>query len=432
MAQENKNQTSSQWKKPFFLFWIGQNISILGSSLVQFALIWWITKQTGSASVLAIAVGITYIPRVILAPFIGALIDRWDRRTILIISDGGIALVTLVMAYLFWAGLIQIWHLYIIFFLRALGETFHWPSMTASTSLMVPEDQLPRINGLNQAIQGGLNVAAPPLGALLLSILPLFGVFSVEILTAAVAVLPLFFLKIPRPAAHAQANITNPQHVFQDVIEAGKFILNWKALRWMMCVSIVANFIFTPVFTMIPILITKYFGGGVWQLSIFESCAGIGMISGGVLLGVWGGFRSKTRTLCLSMLGIGASIFLVGIAPKNWFYLAVAGMFVFSSLNSISNGLIFAMLQGKIPAEFQGRVFTLIGSIGSAITPLALALATPIIERFGAQSWDLLAGVIFFIMGVILLSFPVLDELEKQFTSSTIVQIPASSIIEGG
>ena len=185
--------------KPFFVLWTGQAVSLLGSQLVQFALIWWLTQTTGSATMLALASLAGMLPNVVLGPFVGVLVDRWNRRLTLMAADAVVALATVVLAYLFWADVVQIWHVFVILFMRALGGSFHRPTMQSSTSLMVPEAQLTRIQGLNQALNGGMNIASAPLGALLLGVLPIQGILAIDVVTALFAIVPLFFIAVPQP-----------------------------------------------------------------------------------------------------------------------------------------------------------------------------------------------------------------------------------------
>ena len=166
-------QPTPKSMRPFFTIWIGQVFSLLGSQLVQFALIWWLTQQTGSATVLALASIVGLVPQVVLGPFVGPLIDRWSRKWTMILADAAVALSTVVLVYLFWAGTVEVWHIYVILFIRALGGAFHWPAMTASVSLMVPQEHLTRVQGLNQILNGGLRIASAPLGALLISLFPM-------------------------------------------------------------------------------------------------------------------------------------------------------------------------------------------------------------------------------------------------------------------
>jgi DHA3 family macrolide efflux protein-like MFS transporter len=178
--------------KSFFLLWTGQAVSLFGSQLVQFALIWWLTKTTSSATVLAMASMVGFLPQVVLGPVIGVLVDRWNRRLIMLVSDSAVAAATILLGYLFWLDVVQVWHVFVILFIRALAGSFHFPSMMASTTLMVPESQLTRIQGLNQVLQGGLSIASAPLGAILLSLLPMQGVLAIDVVTALFAIGPLF------------------------------------------------------------------------------------------------------------------------------------------------------------------------------------------------------------------------------------------------
>jgi DHA3 family macrolide efflux protein-like MFS transporter len=189
----------NSWKKPFFAFWISQAFSLFGSTLVQFALVWWLTKSTGSASILATASAIAILPEIIVSPFAGAIVDRTNRKTVMMVSDSLIAVATIILAVMFYFGIVQIWHIYMLMFIRAVGGAFHFPAEQASVSLMVPGEQLSRIAGMNQALRGSVNIVAPPLGALLLEWLDVQGTLSVDFITAFFAVAILFFIRIPQP-----------------------------------------------------------------------------------------------------------------------------------------------------------------------------------------------------------------------------------------
>jgi len=173
MATQFSVNDHRAWKARFLTIWSGQAISIIGSQLVQFALIWYLTVQTGSATVLATASLIGLLPNVILGPFVGTLVDRWNRRAIMLLADSIITLATMMLAFLFVGEAVALWHIYIVMFIRALAGSFHSNAMTASTSLMVPREHLTRIQGMNQMLNGGLNIVAAPLGAFLLGILPM-------------------------------------------------------------------------------------------------------------------------------------------------------------------------------------------------------------------------------------------------------------------
>ena len=157
--KEREGKTPAVWQRRFFTIWMGQAFSLFGSQLVQFALVWWLTQSTGSAKVLAMASLAGILPQIFLSPFAGALVDRWNRRKVMIAADAGIALATISLAVLFALKAVEIWHIYALMFIRSLGSAFHWPAMQASTTLLVPEELLSRIAGLNQTLQGAANIA---------------------------------------------------------------------------------------------------------------------------------------------------------------------------------------------------------------------------------------------------------------------------------
>jgi len=195
-----------RWQTPFFTLWTSQALSLFGSSLVQFALIWWLTSTTRSATVLAVASLVGLLPNVVLAPFAGVVVDRFSRKVLMLVSDGAVALVTLGLAYLFATGSVQIWHVYLALFIRSAAGTVQFPAMQASTSLMVPDTQLARIAGLNQMLQGGMGIIAPPIGALLLQSLPMQGILAIDVGTAILAMGILALVRIPQPARQPPAH----------------------------------------------------------------------------------------------------------------------------------------------------------------------------------------------------------------------------------
>jgi DHA3 family macrolide efflux protein-like MFS transporter len=208
--QNQSQDTPRKWAGRFFTIWTGQAFSIFGSQLVQFALVWWLAQKSGSATILAIATLVGMLPQIVFGPFAGALVDRWNRRLILIIADSSIALFSLLLVWLFATGRVEIWHVYAIMAIRALGAAFHFPAMAASTPLMVPDEHLTRINGINQSLQGLMALVAPPVGALLISVMPTQSVLLIDVGTAMLAVLPLFFFSIPQPKRKTSVALEKP------------------------------------------------------------------------------------------------------------------------------------------------------------------------------------------------------------------------------
>jgi DHA3 family macrolide efflux protein-like MFS transporter len=407
----NYIETGQDWRKNFFLIWSGQAFSIIGSMIVQFALVWYLTAQTGSALVLSTATLASILPQVFLAPFAGALVDRWNRKAVMIIADACVALVTLGLVALFWSGGIQVWHIYLAGFIRSLGGAFHFPAMAASTALMVPDKHLSRVNGINQALNGGLNIIAPPLGALLVGAFPMHLVLSIDIITAALAILPLLVTAIPQPARTSTVSVT-PATVVRDVGEGFKYVSQYPGMLILLGMAAVVNFLFNPAFSLMPLLVTRVFNGGAMQLGLLESAMGIGIIIGGVGLGVWGGFKKKVYTSSLGLIGMGLGTLGIAAAPGNMFWLALIGLGLLGVMNPIANGPLFALLQSRVRPDMQGRVFTLVSSLSSAMSPLGLITAAPVADSLGIQTWYLLAGIFCAVMGVLIFIIRPVAQLE--------------------
>jgi DHA3 family macrolide efflux protein-like MFS transporter len=412
-------QTSEQtlpknWAVRFFTIWTGQAFSIFGSAIVQFALVWWLTQKTGSAIVLTLATLVGVLPQIILGPFAGALVDRWNRRLIMIAADAGIAVFTLLLIWLFAAGRVQVWHIYVIMAVRSLGGAFHFPAMGASTPLMVPEKHLTRVSGINQMLQGLLNMIAPPVGALLIGVMPTGRVLWIDILTALLAIIPLFFFTIPQPERKGvEAHAPKPT-LLADVQEGLRYVNKWPGLMTILGMALMLNFLLTPTSSLAPLLITKYFGKGALEFGLFDSAWGFGVIAGGLLLGIWGGFKRKVATSMMGIIGIGVGIGMTGFAPANAFWLALVGMTITGITNPLANGPLYALLQTIVRPDMQGRVMALVGSFAMAMTPLGLLVAGPVSDAIGIRAWYWIAGIVTLLMGIAGFFIPAVMHVEDQ------------------
>ena len=409
---ENRPQPPAKWQVPFFTVWTGQVFSLIGSRLVQFALVWWLTQTTGSATVLATATLVAILPGVVLGPFAGTLVDRWNRRTVMIVADGFIALVSAWLAYLFWSGSASVWHVYVAMLARALGEAFHWPAMQASTSLMVPKQHLSRVAGLNQTINGALNIVAPPLGAILLAFLPIHGILGIDVVTALIAITCLFLVVIPQPQRKAVAGTNRLGSVWEDFRAGLRYVRGWPGLTAVLLLAMIINFVVNPAFSLMPLLVTEHFHGGALELGWLEAAWGVGMLAGGLLLGIWGGFHRRVYTSLTGLVLAGMAIMVVGLAPEGGFALALGALGVAGFMNPLINGPLFAILQATVAPEMQGRVFTLVGSLASAMMPLSLAVAGPVADAIGIQPWYVIGGATFALLGLGSFFVPAIVHLE--------------------
>jgi DHA3 family macrolide efflux protein-like MFS transporter len=399
---QHADKRQARWQIPFFTVWTGQQLSWIGSAMAQFALVWWLTERTGSATVLAIGTLISILPGVVLGPFVGALVDRWNRRVVMLVADSVIALVSAWLAYLFWIDAMQVWHVYVIMLVRAIGGTFHWPAMTASTSLMVPEEHLPRVAGLNQTMGGAVNILSPPLGAFLLSVLPLHGIMIIDVVTAAFAIAPLWFVQIPQPQRTATAAEAGGGQatLWTDMREGLRYVWSWPGLLAVAGLAMMLNFLIHPAMALMPILVTDHFRGEALQLGWMNSAWGFGALLGGVILGAWGGFKKRIVSVLMGVVGLGVGILVVGLTPAAAFPLVLVGLFFGAAMNSICNGAAFALLQQVVAPEMQGRVFTLVMSLCNAATPLGMAIGGPVADALGVRTLYVVGGVAQILLGI--------------------------------
>ena len=426
MTDSSTAPRPARWAPRFFAIWTGQAFSLLGSMLVQFALVWWLTQTTGSATVLAMATLVAVLPGIVIGPFAGALVDRWNRRLIMIVADSLIALVTLWLIYLYATGQMQVWQVYAAMFLRAALGGFHWPAMQSSTSLMVPKEHLARVAGINQTMMGVMNIISPPLGALLLSVLPLGKVLAVDVVTALLAVLPLCFIAIPQPELSAGAAVPGAPRtsVWADLRAGFRYVAGWPGLLAILIMAMAINFVVNPAFSLMPILVTKYFGLGALQLGWLESVWGLGVVVGGLVLSVWGGFKRRVVTSLLGIIGMGIGTLIVGLSPVGAFTMALLGMLVAGFMNPIVNGPFMAVMQTAVAPDMQGRVFSLIQSASLAMMPLSLLLAGPIADKLGVRVWYVVGGILCIAIGALAFAVPAIMHVEENGHPSTSSHAP--------
>ena len=398
------NQAPKQFTEKFWLLWGSQAVSLAGTFAVQFAIIWWLTSTTGSATVLATAALVGLLPQVILGPFFGALVDRWNRKRIMLISDSVIALASAWLAWMFFIDAASTAHVFIVLGIRAIGGAFHGPAMLASTSLMVPEEHYVRVQGLNQALQNGSPLLAAPLGALLVSWLPMSSILLIDVGTALVAVIPLLFVNVPQPAARQEGE--EPTSILADLAEGIWYLRQRREQMYLVVGATFVNFCIVPAFALLPLYVLQVLEGGAYYLSGLQLLFGVGGVVGGSLLASWGGFERRVYTVILGFACMGAATLVIGLAPAASSWMPATAMFFVGASAAMINGAIMAMLQSQVAAEFQGRLFTLLGSIAGAMTPFALLLAAPVAELLGIRFWYVAGGATCMLIAAIALAIP--------------------------
>jgi DHA3 family macrolide efflux protein-like MFS transporter len=412
-------QSQAQALVPFFIIWTGQAFSLLGSELVQFALVWYLTTSTGSATVLTSASLVAMLPKVFLGPVVGALVDRWNRRVVMIVADSLIALATAGLATLFALHVVQVWHIYVLMFVRPLGGAFHSPAMAASTTLMVPGKHLSRIQGMNEALFGAMSILAPALGALLLDLLPMHSILAIDVVTALPAILSLCFVFIPQPEVAAVGEGTpertgSKPSVLEDLCEGLRFVRGRPGLLTIASIHALIYLLMVPAYSLLPILVTEHLRGDAPQLAWLQAAEAGGIIAGGLILSVWGGFGRRVVTMSLATALSGVGWVALGGAPANGFVMAVGAALFSAAMNAIMVGSVRALYQAIVPPEMQGRVFALSLAIVTGVTPIGLAVAGPVSDTVGVRPWFVIGGLATAVLGVGSFFVPVLMRIEDE------------------
>lgn len=391
------------WKKTFFIIWAGQLISILTSSVVGYAIVFWLSIETRSAEILAIAAMAALLPQAVLGLFTGVFIDRWNRKLVMIISDCFIAASTLALVVLFFLGKAEIWHIYILAAARSVGQAFHLPAMQASIPLIAPEDQLMRIAGINQMIQSTSGIAGPAIGALLITLLDMKWVLVLDVLGALFAVGTLMMVFIPNPEKKSEAHTP---HVFREMKEGLLEIYRDSGLYWLFVFSVIATFFIMPIAVLFPLMTLNHFGGSVLQMSIVEILWGLGMLAGGAIVGVKNFKGNKALLINYMYLVFGATFLFSGLLPPTAFiwFVVLTGIGGISS--AIYNASFMSLIQIKINPTMLGRVFSTYTSFSLFPAMIGLLGTGFIADKIGLINAFIICGIINLAIGLVSFMIP--------------------------
>lgn len=400
----------TNWKKKFIIIWTGQLFSILSSSIAQFALVLWISLETGSAEVLSFATIAALLPQALLGPFAGVFVDRWSRKWTMIGADSFVALCSGIIALLFYLDVIELWQIYILLALRSVGGAFHAPAMKSSIPLLAPESELMRISGINQAIQSICSIGGPALGAVLLLSFDMSIVMLLDVAGAFIACTSLLFVFIPNPK---KENVS-AKSVLKDMTEGFRVIMKNKGISRLMIIEVLVTFFIMPIVVLLPLMTLQNFSGTAYQVSLIEVLFGIGMLGGGVLLGVWNPKIRKVVLISYSYFLIGIIIALCGVLPKDGFIIYA----VLTVIQGISvpffSGPFTTLMQTQFAPQYLGRVFALFDSISSFPAIIGLFATGFIADALGIANIFLYCGIATVLAAVWMMSMSSIRNLEKE------------------
>jgi len=405
-----------RWKRTFIFFLSSQTLSLFGSSLVQYAIFWHITLTARSGVVQTFAIRAGFDPQLLLSPFAGVWADRHDRRRLIALADGSIALATLGLAFALQSGLRDLWLFLLVLALRSLGTAVQTPAVGALIPQFVPQDQLTRVNGIHQSIQSATMLASPAVAALLLTFMPLQTIFYIDVLTAALAIAVLLLLVDVPTHQRAQARLETGH--LHDLKEGIAYVRGHDFLMRFFAYSAIFMVLVAPAAFLTPLQVARSFGPEIWKLGAIEIAFSLGMTAGGLFIASWGGFRNRVRTMALATALFSITIAAMGIVP--WFGAYIAFMGLCGVAVPLFNTPCMVLLQEQVEPDYLGRVMGVMGMIGSAAMPLGMLLFGPLADLVRIE-W-LLVGT-----GLVMGAQAVAMALDRALTSHDETTAPTST-----
>lgn len=403
---ENKN-----WFQTYMYIWIGQFVSLLTSSAVNFAVIVWLSLTHKSAEVLALAGIAGLLPQALIGPFVGVFIDRWDRKKVMIFADAFIALCTLLMTFVLQGAAVSLSIIYLLLACRSVGSAFHAPAMQAIAPLMVPEDKLLRVSGINQMLQSVSSIAGPALGTLAITYFSIAQVLYLDVIGAAVAIVSLLFVTIPHLTVDSKLSFGQ---VWDDLKKGMQAIYHNRGLSLLFVYAMVATFCVMPIAIMFPLLTIGHFNGGKWEMSVIEIIWGVGMLVGGGLLSVFKVKFSKIIMINAMHIVLGLTFAFSGWFPSTWFipYVIVTGIGGISM--SLFSASFMTTIQEEVAPQMLGRVFSLYFSIAILPSVVGLLFTGFIADVIGVANAFVIAGMLMVVVGILSFFTPAVMRLGKK------------------
>ncbi len=374
-------QADQKTFRDYLFFWVGQLVSIFGSSVSQFVIVWWITLETQSALYLSLAAFLGFAPTVVLSMFAGVLADRWSRKALIAVTDLLQALATVVLIVMFWWGGVSIWQVLVVLTFRGVMQAFHFPASSAITPLMVPREKLSRMNGLNYLLNGAVTLVGPVVAAILLQFWAISQILWVDAVTFVIAAVPLVMIVIPAVRLkHEKSSFK------EDFVEGLAFVKGTRGFLTLLVLATGLNFLLTPLSTLLPYFVKFDHFGDAPQLAFVGAFFQGGILAGGLLMSVFKGFKNRMVAIMLSIYVVFVGYALVALTPTGLFWFMAIGSIVMTVCLPIANVSIQTIVQTLVPLKMQGRVGAVIGAIASAATPLGMIIAGPLAAFAGTAT----------------------------------------------
>ena len=388
------------WRRNVAIFLTSQTVSLFGSMLVQYAIMWYLTLETKSGLVLALGAAFGFLPQAIVSIFGGVWADRLNRKTLIIIADSCIAASTLVLALVMLAGMDDLWIIFLALAIRSTGAGIQMPAVSAMIPQIVPTDKLMRVNGINGSIQSGMALLAPAVAGVVYGMSSIIPIFFIDVVTAVIGILLLLLVPVPtlRKAAGEQTGY------FDDLVDGVRYIAHHAFVRWLLVLFAVVFLLTVAPSYLTPLMIARSFGDEVWMLTVNELAFSIGMVLGGIVIAVWGGTKNRVAMIVMSSVLFGVLSIALGLSTNLWIFFAF--MFLVGLAVPFFSTPSMTLLQETVEPERQGRVFGFVGIVMAVAMPIGMVVFGPLADQFSVESLLIVAGVIMFIVVAVATMIP--------------------------
>lgn len=383
------------WKQKIASFLLAQTISLFGSSLVQYAIIWYITLSTSSGKMLTISTLCGFVPQIIISLFAGVWIDRYNRKVLIMVSDAMIAVATATLIITFVMGYQEIWLLFIVLVVRSFGSGIQTPAVQSIIPQMVPDNKLMKVNGIYSTVSSFILFLSPAISGAILSVASIEIVLCIDVVTAVIGIGITLFISIPK---HQITKIK--KSTIQEIKEGFIYLKRDSLIKKLLGYQFIILFLISCSAFLTPLMITRVFGSEVWRLTVTEMTYSLGMVAGGLLVTNFGRFKNKLQITLLSgmlygvlMIGLGTMPLFIGFLICN----TLIGM-----TSPCYNGPITVSLQQRVESHMQGRIFSVMQITTTCALPLGMVLFGPLADYIPVQVLFIVSGVLVVVVSMYL------------------------------
>lgn len=413
-----------RWLAIIATIWAGQAVSMVTSYAAGYAAVWYITETTGSALMLAAATICAYLPQGLLSPFGGVIADKFNRKTVMIVADMSVGVVSLVLGIFILIGKASFALIIVMIIVRSIGQAFHGPAMMAAMPLLVPEKHLLRINTLDQLLMSMASIGAPAFGIFLYTVIGFYSVMFLDFVGACVAVAGLALAKIP--TVHDET--TDNQHVLANLRDGWKALSVNRGLMILIVGITLGMMVFGPLGAMFPLMTYDHFGGDGYAASITEAAFGVGMLVGSIILMAWGGGKRLAGLIAVAAVIVGATTAACGLLTPNMFWVFVALCGVMAMACAWFNGPLITLVQRNVPEEKMGRALGLTTAAIGLASPLGVAIGGVTAEAIGIAPFFLVDGILCLVLGLVIYLPKKVRALDKAAPSEPDADSPGEQV----